>query len=555
MTSSQALRRAVFAVASFSASAGCILFERFGDLAAEEAPVEAGALGDDAAADDAAADDAAAEDAAADDAVAIDGGALDVDVPPPPDAGTQPDSGPPFVVGAPRFVATWKGLWFGHALASDGDDTFLAASATGTIAIGDSGVDAGERDIVLAKVEPSGHVTWARTFGGTGGSGGNAVENPAGVAVNGSNLYVDGQLDSQTMQIGGDVLTRTGNRAAFVVKADRTNGALAWGRVINSAQPNLGLLCFGLAASATGVAVGCSFEGSSVTVGSTAVPMSGTGTGKKLLVAFFDPSGTLQWTNVFWGTGDQSLTRLAAYPNGDLLLAANVASPRLKDVGTPLDVAKPGSAGVAVPYLARVSGTNGSVVWSRFLGTGSTRVNGVAVSRDGSRVAAALTFAGTIDLGVGPVVARGSGDGAVIVIDEVTRATKWMAQVGGSNPSEVDDAYAVAFDGLDEIAIAGVNRSTDSTVGTTNVPSPPQNVTTGWGAFAAKLSASGDVLWAKGLSTQAFDDAVGMHDVVFTKSGDMHVGGGLQGTAPLDGITNVSASPGIYQQVLWGWGP
>lgn len=63
------------------------------------------------------------------------------------------------------------------------------------------------------------------------------------------------------------------------------------------------------------------------------------------------------------------------------------------------------------------------------------------------------------------------------------------------------------------------------------------------------------MLWTKGISTQNVDDAIGMQDVAFTSSGAVRVVGGLQGTAPLDGITNVTAVYSVYQQILWGWSP
>ena len=97
-------------------------------------------------------------------------------------------------------------------------------------------------------------------------------------------------------------------------------------------------------------------------------------------------------------------------------------------------------------------------------------------------------------------------------------------------------------------------RSTDTKVDAIAVPSPPQPVDTGWGSFAVKLGASGNVLWTKGFSSQNLSDAIGMESVGFTKSGELRAGGGLQGTAVLDGTNNVTAAV-PYQIVLWGWQP
>ena len=45
-----------------------------------------------------------------------------------------------------------------------------------------------------------------------------------------------------------------------------------------------------------------------------------------------------------------------------------------------------------------------------------------------------------------------------------------------------------------------------------------------------------------------------MESVGFTAKGELRVGGGLQGTVPLDGKTNVTAAV-PYQIVLFGWQP
>jgi hypothetical protein len=107
----------------------------------------------------------------------------------------------------------------------------------------------------------------------------------------------------------------------------------------------------------------------------------------------------------------------------------------------------------------------------------------------------------------------------------------------------------------------GKNRSRDSRVGDAGLLGPGQDTSTGgsggWAAFVAKFSPTGGLRWAKGFASSNYDDAVGMHRVAFTKSGDMRVSGGLQGVALLggDGGAPYEAGVEVYQQVLWGFGP
>jgi hypothetical protein len=69
-----------------------------------------------------------------------------------------------------------------------------------------------------------------------------------------------------------------------------------------------------------------------------------------------------------------------------------------------------------------------------------------------------------------------------------------------------------------------------------------------------KLGPNGNILWTKGFSSQNVNDAIGSDSVAFTAKGELRAGGGLQGTAPLDGVTNTAATV-PYQMVLWGWQP
>lgn len=202
-------------------------------------------------------------------------------------------------------------------------------------------------------------------------------------------------------------------------------------------------------------------------------------------------------------------------------------------------------------------------------------MSAVAVSRDEKEatVAVGMTIRKETDFGLGaiklvtpPDGGSNGGDGVLLVLDQETRDPKWNVRIGGTNTTEPDDIDDVAFDLAGNVTIVGKNRSPDSTAtphdaGTVALPNPPpQPLSTGgsggWGAFVVKLSPTGTLLWAKGVASSNYDDAVGMHRVELTRSGSMRVSGGLQGIAALGaGLPPYEAGVALYRQVLWGFGP
>lgn len=468
------------------------------------------------------------------------------------------DAAPPASVGTHKFVKSYSGLYETGTIAVHGESAYAAGLSVSALTVDDVSLPAANAAIVL-KLDATGKAAWAKSFAGAGG---NPSVRPGAVAANGTSAYVSGVFDTDTLVFGTDTLQRAGtNRAGFVASVKDADGAPNWARTIKTSVADYNTTCAGIAATAAGVAVGCTVDGATISVGTMAAStnyMSGVAGGTNdLVILAFDNLGAVKWANFFTGAGADSLAALAADPSGDIVVLGQITSATLADKLTGASLAKPGAAGAAVPFIAKLGAADGKIVWSKFLGTGNANARALAVSGDGKKVAVTGTITGAVDFGIGslaPVGATNAGDAFVVVLDATNRTPLWQKQIGGSGDKGAEDARGVAFDSYGQVAVVGLNRSTDTKVDGVAVPSPPQPVDTGWGSFAVKLGAGGSVLWTKGFSSQNVNDAIGIESVGFTAKGELRAGGGLQGTAPLDGATNATATV-PYQIVLWGWQP
>jgi hypothetical protein len=455
-------------------------------------------------------------------------------------------------------VKTYAGLYETGTIAVYGEATYAAGLGVGALTVDSVSLPAANAAIVL-KLDAAGNASWAKSFAGTGGNPG---VRPGAVAASGTNVYVSGVFDTDALVFGTDTLQRVGtNRAGFVASMKDADGAPSWARTIKTSVADYNTTCAGIAATTAGVAVGCTVDGATISVGTMAAStsyMSGVAGGTNdIAVIMFDNLGAVKWANFFTGAGADSLSALAADPSGDVLVLGQITSTTLADKLTGASLSKPGAAGAAVPFVAKLAAADGKIVWSKFLGTGGATARALAVSEDGKKVAIAGAISSSVDFGIGslaPVGASNSGDAFVVVLDATNRTALWQKQIGGSGDKGAEDARGVAFDAYGQVAVVGLNRSIDTKVDGIAVPSPPQPVDTGWGGFALKLGAGGSVLWTKGFASQNVNDAIGIDSVGFTASGELRAGGGLQGTAPLDGTTNATAMV-PYQMVVWGWQP
>jgi hypothetical protein len=131
-----------------------------------------------------------------------------------------------------RFLGTVEGdggVSFGDGAyqafrraATDGFNLFVVGDTTGSIDLGDGGLQtAGKGDVIVARLTPGLGVGWSARFGGVENEKGNAI------AVSGNTVAIGGDHEGG-FGIGPTQLMTYGNRDALVAALDANDGAPKW---------------------------------------------------------------------------------------------------------------------------------------------------------------------------------------------------------------------------------------------------------------------------------------------------------------------------------------
>ena len=318
---------------------------------------------------------------------------------------TNPSSGPTVDAFVAKYSASGTPVW-SRSMGGDASDaaTSVAVDFSGSVVVtgyqastsadygGGTLVSQGGSDIFVAKYASTGGYVWAKTIGGTGSDAG------TGVAVDGSgNVFVTGQFDvsASGVDFGGGALFSAGNKDVFLVKYS-SSGAYLWSKRFGSPGFDLG---GPVAVDSSGnVFVAGTFD-QTIDLGGGTLTTAG---GRDIFVAKFSPTGTYIWQKSFGSTGDDWVRGLAVDGAGNVVLTGQFVN--TINFGGPAMT----SSGFEDIFLAKLSGTNGSYVWSRSFGNSSTTDAGYGVAVDGSNNVAITGFFGqTVDFGGGPIVAQG----------------------------------------------------------------------------------------------------------------------------------------------------
>ena len=296
-----------------------------------------------------------------------------------------------------RYSAAGAAVW-GKAFGAAGDQQIISmAPAAGSLLAtgafdGDLGplTTAGAYDVWVGKFAETGEPTWLRSFGSTG------FDSAYGVAptLDGGVVFVGGFEGS--VDFGGGPLVSAGSFDGFVAKLD-ASGNHVWSKRFGDAD---GFIQLSLAVDPS--------DGDIVIVlGTTQVvdfgggPLAASG-GYDVVVARLDAAGNHRWSRRFGDAADQSGTAVAAA--GGYTLVAGDFEGSMDAGGGALQ-----SAGSRDVFAAKLD-HDGNHVWSKRFGDEASQTLGsVAVDGEG-RVVLAGAFAGTIDLGGGPLASAGGLD-------------------------------------------------------------------------------------------------------------------------------------------------
>ena len=324
------------------------------------------------------------------------------------------------------------GNFWVETLGGAGDDEGYSLASAPDGSIGLTGVStsfgAGAQDVLIAKLHANGTLAWAETLGGTGTDVGNSLAiapdnsllligytdslNTGGQDVLLAKFQANGSLTwaqsfgmanlddygisllltpDDSLLVTGQAYMNTGDFDAFLAKF-QVNGSLAWAQTLGGSAYDVGL------------SLALTPDGGFALTGWT----SSFGAGNAdVLIAKFQANGSLAWAQTLGGSDNDYGASLAIAPDGSLLLTGHTLS---------------FGAGVQDVLLAKFQ-ANGSLAWAQTLGgTGAENGNSLAIDADGSL---ALT---------GSTNSFGAGSYDILIAKFQTNGSlAWAKTLGGTN--------------------------------------------------------------------------------------------------------------------------
>jgi hypothetical protein len=334
------------------------------------------------------------------------------------------------------------------------------------------------------------------------------------------NIFVANTLSDPLVLGTVGTLTTTGDTDAVIVRLDPATGNPVWGKQFGDAAAQTAL---GVAVDKSGrVGFVGSYQGG-MTVGASSISNLGAWP-YGYVGALQATDGTGLWAisaNLNADLGSSAyLSNIAANPNFDDFVvcgSANIAALEL--------VASPTYGGGYDIVVAKVKGSDGTIVWSRQIGGTGNQTCTAATIDDSGNILIAGNYNGVLDFGSGafnpspaaniylPWVAKLSGsDGSTLA------ATNALPAPTNSTRGKV---YSLDTDSAGNVAIAGYFTNA-ITFGTTTLTSAGAE-----DAFAAKFSPALTLTWAKN-----WGDAKSQHaySAAFDSSGNLTLVGDFLST-------------------------
>ncbi len=355
------------------------------------------------------------------------------------------------------------------------------------------------------------------------GSGADDVAYTAATDATG-NLYWAGVTEGAISSDGYYVTTG----ALRVIKTDPT-GALIWNRKITpSGGAGSYAVVRGMGLGGAGnIFVAGELQGS---LSFGAIPPAITSMGVDAFVAKLDPNGNFVWAKRFGDNAYQAAYGLAVDVAGDVFITGEALG--VMDLGGG-DV---GGGGDSDVFVAKLSGLDGSHVWSRKFGdNGAQRGWGIALG-PGGQVFLCGDFSGNIDFGGGNV-ANGGTNAFLAKLSGTDGSHVWSKGFGADIQSQNGFAIATGVDGT--VAFTGVFRGSIDFGGGLLTNADGANTTRD--IFVAKFDNSGNHLWSKKFGDASDQDAEG---ITIDGAGHVIVTGSFKGMIDFGGgaLNNPTAS-------------
>ena len=397
---------------------------------------------------------------------------------------------------------------------------------------------AGSDDAYVSKLNSSGDLVWAKTFGGT------VADYGTSVAVDASgNIYTTGYFAGTAdfdPGAGTYNLTSAGNDDVFVSKLN-SSGDYVWAKTFGGAGGG-GDYDRGnsVAVDASGNVYATGHFASTVDFDPGAGTYNLTSAGwSDVFVSKLNSSGGFEWAKKFGGTSWDDVASVAVDASGNIYTTGYFAETVDFDPGA--GIINLTSAGGTDVFVSKLN-SSGDYVWAKTFG-GISSERGVSVAVDSSgNIYTTGYFAetGDFDPGVGTQGLTSSGSDDVFVSKlNSSGGFEWAKKFGGDG---MDWGLSVAVDSSGNVYTTGYFGGTadfDPGVGTQDLIS-----VSNFDVFVSKLNSLGGFEWAKKFG--GFDYDTGRSVTVDT-SGNVYATGNFGSTVDFDpgvGIQNFISAGG-----------
>jgi hypothetical protein len=291
------------------------------------------------------------------------------------------------------FGGTADDVGYGVTTDGSGNVTFTGGFQN-TINFGGSTFSSkGGYDIFVASLDSSGKHRWSKSFGNTGGDGGN------GAATDGSgNVILTGGF-RETINFGGSTFSSNGLTDIFVASFD-SSGKHRWSRNFGSTEDDVG---DGVTADGSGnVTLTGSFWSGTISFGGSTLTKKG-GLAD-IFVASFDQSGKHRWSKSLGTRCNPCQNGVASDGSGNVTLAGYFI------YTIELGGSTHNSSNDSYDIFVASFDQSGKHRWSRIFGSTGAEWGGPVAAHGSGTVYLTGKFVGTPNFGGGPVSSKGSGD-------------------------------------------------------------------------------------------------------------------------------------------------
>jgi hypothetical protein len=426
---------------------------------------------------------------------------------------------------AQRFGGT--GSDFGNSVAVDSTgNIYLAGAFQGTIIIGGNTLtNAGARDIVLAKFDSAGTLTWVKRFGSTGDELVRCM-----VVDSTGNIYLGGSFTG-IGNFGGASTVSAGGFDAFVAKYSSL-GAFVWSKTYGSTANDV-VYGIGLNLAQDGVLATGLFSGT-VVFTPVITYSSYLGSEDSVMLKYLATDGTPLWAKTFVNRDLDTGFAIFSDSGDNIILAGYFGFQINLGLGT---LTSAGANFLNDIYLAKFTpsvGTNipGNATWQmRYGGVNSDTLGAVGLDSSGNIVVSGI-FKSTTDMGTGTLTGTGFDNDIFLAKYSGTTGLPLWTKAILCNPSAAP--RSISFDATNNVVVAGFLNGTTSFGGQSLTSVGSQDI------FVAKYlgTSPATLMWARGFGGTGTDDCNG---VAVDSNNYPVITGYFMGTATFNGVTLTSA--------------